>query len=130
MKVRKNAEQLFLTGICMFHPKFALVVVEGSFLSIKKYKRLMLQRIDWTEETTVVRTAGGEDEAGQPIEEEAEPISLVDNSCDMVWEGEHRERLFRSFRSKHTPTDHLAREALGPKCEGVFDSARKFEEAI
>lgn len=120
-KVRKNADQLFLTGLCMFHPKFALVLVEGSSQAIKNFKRLMMHRIDWTEETTLIKT-GQEDDAGDAVEEE--PVSLADNSCDLVWEGEHRERLFRGFRAKNTPTDHLAREALG-KVEGVFDSARK-----
>lgn len=48
-KVRKNAQQHGLTGLCIFHPEFALVVVEGPSKGIKAYKRLMTVRIDWTD---------------------------------------------------------------------------------
>ncbi len=48
-KVRKNAEQLNLSGVCIFHPGFNVIYVEGAPKFIKNYKRLMLHRIAWTE---------------------------------------------------------------------------------
>jgi len=48
-KVRKNAEQLHLSGVCIFHPGFNVIYVEGAAKFIKNYKRLMLHRIAWTE---------------------------------------------------------------------------------
>lgn len=57
-KVRKNAEQLNLTGVCIFNPQFNVIYVEGAPKFIKNYKRLMLHRIAWTEPA---RPRGGED---------------------------------------------------------------------
>lgn len=48
-KVSKNAEQNALTGVCIMNPRFNLVVVEGGAHSINNYRKLMLNRIDWTE---------------------------------------------------------------------------------
>jgi hypothetical protein len=57
-KVRKNAEQLNLTGVCIFHPSFNMVYVEGASKFIRNYKRLMLHRIAWTE---AARARGAEE---------------------------------------------------------------------
>lgn len=129
-KVRKNAEQLYLTGVCLYTPRFALVVVEGAAKHIKQYKKLMLSRIDWTEDVVPYAVADADPDAppasgagqdGQP----EEPVNMAENECVMVWEGEHRDRLFNHFRPKSCPTDHLAREFLGPKAEGLYDLGRR-----
>ncbi len=39
-KISINAEQLALTGVCVVHPKFNLLVVEGGEYSINKYKKV------------------------------------------------------------------------------------------
>lgn len=134
-KVRKNAEQHGLTGVTIFNPKFALVVVEGGAKGIKAYKHLMLNRIDWTEEprTRVEGTpgipAGDEGGAGASTEAEGEPQSLADNTCEMIWEGEARDRAFKTFRPKNCPTDAIARDFLGTRMEGFWDVAKKWGEA-
>lgn len=56
-KVRKNAEQLNLTGVCIFNPQFNVIYVEGAAKFIKNYKRLLMHRIAWTESA---RPRGGE----------------------------------------------------------------------
>lgn len=54
-KLDKNAQQLYLTGICIYANKAhtnglpSLLLVEGGPLAIKKYKTLMLRRIKWFE---------------------------------------------------------------------------------
>ncbi|KAF8639281.1 hypothetical protein AX16_010353 [Volvariella volvacea WC 439] len=60
-KVRRNAEQLALTGVCIFNPQFNMVYVEGAAKFIKNYKRLMLHRIAWTEAARP-RGGGGADD--------------------------------------------------------------------
>lgn len=72
-KVRKNAEQLNLTGVCIFNPQFNVIYVEGAAKFIKNYKRLMLHRIAWTEPA---RPRGGEDV------ELAEPNSDVEGNAN------------------------------------------------
>ena len=47
-KVRKNAEQLNLTGLVIFHPSFSMVYIEGAAKLMRQYRKLMLQRIHWT----------------------------------------------------------------------------------
>jgi U4/U6 small nuclear ribonucleoprotein PRP3 len=46
-KVDINAAELHLTGCVVHTGHMSLVVVEGGTKALKKYKKLMLQRIDW-----------------------------------------------------------------------------------
>lgn len=153
-KIRRNAEQLGLNGLLLFHADFAMVYVEGSANAIKKYKRLMLSRIDWTEEARpkpLVGTSGGgegmdvdpvligggagdsdaEDAGGnanrsswEPMQ--AHPETMADNRCELVWEGEVQEKHFRSFRYRNIEADREAREMLGKAREGLWDLAKRW----
>ncbi|KAH7911164.1 pre-mRNA processing factor 3-domain-containing protein [Hygrophoropsis aurantiaca] len=138
-KVRKNAEQLNLTGICIFNPSFSMVYVEGAVKFIRNYKRLMLHRMAWTE---AARPRGGEDvelqdaedaegEASsvKPVSEvgEADAASLENNACYLVWEGQLRDRAFSNFKPKSCPTDGAAKEALGSKLSGYWDQAKNWK---
>jgi U4/U6 small nuclear ribonucleoprotein PRP3 len=142
-KVRKNAEQLNLTGVCLFNPAFTLVYVEGAARFIRKYKHLMLSRIAWTEaarargaeDVEIDEGEGAKESSGKPQDtaegenEEDAPQSLEDNRCDLVWEGQLRDRSFGNFKPKACPTDHLAKETLGPKLHGYWDMAKNFKPA-
>jgi U4/U6 small nuclear ribonucleoprotein PRP3 len=136
VKVRMNADQLGLTGVTIFNPKFALVFVEGGFKGIKKFKHLMLDRMDWTEEpSSAVTVREPSVDVIDPNEPTPPPSagpapSMAENRCDLVWEGEQRERYFRDFRPKSTPTDQLAKDFLGNKLEGIWDVARKSTDEI
>ncbi|EAU81408.2 small nuclear ribonucleoprotein hPrp3 [Coprinopsis cinerea okayama7 len=147
-KVRKNAEQLNLTGICIFNPQFNLVYVEGAAKFMKNYKRLMLHRIAWTEPA---RPRGGEeveledpnsdvenDEegAGSSSKGKARAMSagaddaaklLEDNKCWLVWEGVLRDRAFSGFKARSCPTDRDAKELLGEKLRGYWDLAKNWK---
>ncbi|KIJ63110.1 hypothetical protein HYDPIDRAFT_113672 [Hydnomerulius pinastri MD-312] len=144
-KVRKNAEQMNLTGLCIFNPGFSMVYVEGAQKFIRQYKRLMLNRIAWTE---AARPRGGEDveidgsdeEEGEgngkgkaradgsaEAEGEGSVVSLEANACFLVWEGELRDRAFSSFKPRSCPTDGAAKEALGQKLAGYWDQAKNWK---
>lgn len=145
-KVRKNAEQLSLTGVTIFNPQFAMVYVEGSSKSIKNYKRLLMHRIAWTEaarprgaEDVVLEdpNSDGEGESSAPSKARAKSesgevngengtTSLEDNRCFLVWEGQLRDRAFSDFRGKPCPTDRDAREVLGEKLKGYWDQAKNW----
>ncbi|KAM0748746.1 PRP3-domain-containing protein, partial [Meredithblackwellia eburnea MCA 4105] len=135
-KVKKNAEQLRLTGVLIFNPKFCFVLVEGGAKSIKLYKRLMLHRIDWTEEALPREGEDREDDPeastsgvgdGNPaMEGLEEPESLADNSCELVWEGAHREKMFNYFKLHNCPAESNAKEVLGAKLEGLWDTAKTY----
>ncbi|KAI0330081.1 PRP3-domain-containing protein [Cubamyces sp. BRFM 1775] len=140
-KVRKNAEQMNLTGVCIFNPSFSMVYVEGASKFIRQYKRLMLHRIAWTEPA---RERGGEDvelegdEEGEgggkgkgkaPASEPGEhgQLSLEDNHCWLIWEGQLRDRAYNNFKPKSCPTDAAAKEVLGEKLAGYWDQAKNWK---
>jgi U4/U6 small nuclear ribonucleoprotein PRP3 len=116
-KVSKNAEQRSLTGLCVMHPKLNLVVVEGGAHSINAYKKLMLNRIDWTENAgpgpvqegnreALASWLAAEDERG-----ELKDLSL--NTCSLIWEGQEKAPAFRKWLGARVcETDAAAKEAL------------------
>lgn len=114
-KININADQMALTGICVMHPRFNLVIVEGGEHSIKKYRKLMMQRIDWTENSPTRRKEGKAEELQDWLKAEDEKGELKDlklNKCVLVFEGETKSRAFRAFKNKPCETDSAAREAL------------------
>ncbi|KAL9606617.1 MAG: hypothetical protein Q9179_000203 [Wetmoreana sp. 5 TL-2023] len=129
-KVDKNAKDHNLTGITIIHPKFNLVIVEGGAHSIAAYRKLMMQRIDWTENThpnKKVREGNTEAQASwlQAEDEQGRLKDLSWNRCRIVFEGEEKARGFRKWGSKVCATDGLAREALGRgKMENMWALAK------
>ncbi|KAI0646115.1 PRP3-domain-containing protein [Trametes meyenii] len=141
-KVRKNAEQMNLSGVCIFHPSFSMVYVEGAAKFIRQYKKLMLRRIAWTEPA---RERGGEDVEIEGDEEgdaskgkgkaaasgsgegEDGQVSLEDNHCWLIWEGQLRDRAYNNFKPKSCPTDSAAKEVLGEKLAGYWDQAKNWK---
>ncbi|KAI4121403.1 MAG: hypothetical protein LQ338_006384 [Usnochroma carphineum] len=116
-KVDKNAKDYNLTGLTILHPKLSLVVVEGGAHSIAAYRKLMMQRIDWTENThpnAAVREGNKEAEAAwlQAEDEKGVLKDLGGNKCQVIWEGEEKQRGFRKWGSKVCGTDAEARDAL------------------
>jgi U4/U6 small nuclear ribonucleoprotein PRP3 len=141
--VRKNAEQLNLTGVCIFNPSFSMVYVEGASKFVRKYRRLMLERIAWTEaarprgaeEVELDNGDSGEEDEGDvkgkrkavTQDESGEAVSLEDNKCFVVWEGQLRDRAFNSFKPRSCPTDSSAKELLGARLSGYWDQAKNWK---
>lgn len=140
--MRKNAEQLNLTGVCIFNPTFSMVYVEGAHKFIRNYKRLMTTRIAWTEaarprgaEDVEIDNGGSDDEEGEgkgkakavTQDEAGEAVSLEDNKCYLIWEGQLRDRAFNSFKPRSCPTDSSAKELLGAKLAGYWDQAKNWK---
>ena len=141
-KVRKNAEQMNLTGVLIQNPAYSMVFIEGAAKFVRNYKRLMLHRIAWTE---AARERGGEDveiDEGEEGEDasadkgkaravtpatEGERVSLEDNKCWLIWEGQLRDRAFNNFKPKSCPTDAAAKEVLGQRMAGYWDQAKNWK---
>jgi U4/U6 small nuclear ribonucleoprotein PRP3 len=131
-KISKNAEQNALTGICILHPKFCLVVVEGGKHSMDSYKKLMLNRIDWTENSAPNSMREGNKEAMtawlRAENEKGGLKNLALNKCTLVWEGEEKTRAFRKWGSKICETDAIAKDALGrAKMESFWTLAKSMD---
>ncbi|KAF5984544.1 hypothetical protein FCOIX_2574 [Fusarium coicis] len=129
-KIGMNAEQLALTGICIMHPKFNLVIVEGGEWSIKKYKKLMLNRIDWAENSPSRDRDGKQGATRDWLLAEKDNGELKDmsmNECKLVFEGEEKARAFRKWGSKVCETDSEARDALArTKMDNFWQLAKGF----
>lgn len=134
-KISKNAEQMALTGICIMHPKFNLLIVEGGRHSIKDYKKLMLNRIDWTENAGPNAVREGNKEAlAKWLEAEDEKTGelkdLSLNTCTLVFEGEERQRAFRKWLGARVcETESAAKEALTrAKMENFWTLAKSIKQ--
>ena len=136
-KIAKNAEQNALTGICIQSPKFALVIVEGALHSVQFYDKLMLSRIDWTENNPSLPEAMREGNKKakedlhptpsflQPEDEEGHLKNLGDNKCTLVWKGEEKQRGFRKWGSRVCETEKDAVDALSrAKMESMWTLAK------
>lgn len=126
-KVQKNAEQLALTGVCVMHPKFNLVIVEGGQWSINKYKKLMCNRIDWTENVPSRDQQKQSQQRDWLMAEDGKGTlkDMTSNYCKLVFEGEVKTRVFKRWTSKVAETDAEARDILTrSKMENFWSTAR------
>jgi U4/U6 small nuclear ribonucleoprotein PRP3 len=129
-KIDKNAKQLALTGICIMHPKFNLVIVEGGEHSINRYRKLMTNRIDWTENAPSRQVDGQSVVVRSWLQAEDEKGNLKDmssNELKLVFEGQEKVRAFKRWGTKVCETDAEAREMLARhKLENFWSLAKGF----
>ncbi|KAI1825137.1 putative U4/U6 small nuclear ribonucleoprotein [Xylaria intraflava] len=127
-KVSKNAEQHNLKGLVIMHPKQNLVIVEGGEHSIRQYKKLMLNRIDWTENAPPRDRGAQNDSLRDWLRAEDEKGDLKDlalNKCQLLFEGEVKSLAFHAFKSRICETDAEARQALSrAKLESFWNMAK------
>jgi U4/U6 small nuclear ribonucleoprotein PRP3 len=134
-KIGVNAEQNALTGVCIMHPKMNLVIVEGGAHSIRLYKKLMMNRIDWTENASPNSVREGNREAlAKWLEAEDEKGELKDlslNSCQLVFEGEEKHRGFRKWLGARVcESDAQAKDILSrAKMESFWNLAKSIKKA-
>lgn len=133
-KISKNAEQNALTGICIIHPKLNLVIVEGGKHSIKNYRKLMLNRIDWTENPGP--GAPNEKSEGEPLwlsteDDKGELRDFSHNTCTLLWEGQAKNRAFRRWLGARVcESDSAAKETLTrSKMENFWTLAKSAKPA-
>ncbi|PYH48337.1 U4/U6-U5 snRNP complex subunit PRP3 [Aspergillus saccharolyticus JOP 1030-1] len=135
-KISKNAEQNALTGVCVMHPRFNLVIVEGGAHSINNYRKLMINRIDWTENAGpgAVREGNREAQASWLAAEDEQTGELKDlshNSCELLWEGQVKARAFRKWLgARICETDSQAKDVLArAKLENFWALAKSAKQS-
>ncbi|RCK55502.1 U4/U5/U6 small nuclear ribonucleoprotein prp3 [Candida viswanathii] len=94
-KLDIGAKEENLFGICLKNPRFNLIIVEGGEKAIGQYKKLMTNRIKWTQE---------------PLQGVAEDLSQ--NKCEVVWEGSIPELHFQKWSIMHSRNDDEAINVL------------------
>uniref|UniRef100_A0A060T410 ARAD1C00748p n=1 Tax=Blastobotrys adeninivorans TaxID=409370 RepID=A0A060T410_BLAAD len=100
--VNYNAMKFMFTGITIINPKFCLVIVEGGFLQVKKYSKMLMNRVQWT----VPAPPRTEEEEAQPKPD------LSSNKCTMVWLGELKTPNFKKWTVHTTETEQDAKDLL------------------
>lgn len=111
-KVSINAKQLSMTGTMVVFQSCNVVVVEGGAKAIRKYKKLMLRRINWKEATE-------KKEKDEDKIEKQSSISLQTSNdeteknlqpCALVWEGAISCGNFEEFSQNSFHTERLCRK--------------------
>ncbi|CAK9045436.1 unnamed protein product [Durusdinium trenchii] len=107
-KIDMNAQQFHLTGCCIACPGVAnMVVVEGGPRAVKRYKKLMIRRIKWTEEQA-------DDDDDDEDQDEVTAPKLQD-FCVLIWEGVVKQRSFKNWKVTHVRTEPEARKLLNDR---------------
>lgn len=127
-KIGKNAEQMSGTGLCLSSPAFSLVFFESGEHSVKAYKKLMLNRIDWTENSIpAVREGNQKARAAwlESLDAEGNLKDLSSNKITLLFEGQQKDRAFRKWGSKSVETDKEAMDVLArAKMENFWTQAK------
>ncbi|WVZ71383.1 hypothetical protein U9M48_019975 [Paspalum notatum var. saurae] len=114
-KVDVNAQENRLTGAAVITDTISVVVVEGGKKSIKRYNKLMLNRIDWA-------SAVGDDDAD---EESDKPV----NSCVLVWQGTVAKPTFHRFTVHNCRSEAAAKKVfIDASVSHYWDLAVNFSE--
>jgi U4/U6 small nuclear ribonucleoprotein PRP3 len=94
----------------------SVVVVEGGKKSIKRYNKLMLNRIDWA--TAVGGDEDAEVEGDKPV-----------NSCVLVWQGSVAKPTFHRFTVHNCRSEAAAKKVfVDAKVPHYWDLAVNFSE--
>lgn len=112
-KIDVNARQLEMTGALVLFRDCNVVVVEGGVKAQRKYKKLLLRRIDWSATVDTDSAKEGKKEgdayekAGKEKEEHVDGTQKV--SCVLVWEGAVQNPSFPPFRTINLPNESACR---------------------
>lgn len=66
-------------------PHFTMVIVEGGPKALRRYKKLLLQRIKWNKNPDQESEDGGDEDDEEKPEVKPDP-DAKENRCDLVWE--------------------------------------------
>lgn len=112
-----NANQSNFTGMVIFNSKFTLVIVEGAHLQIKKFTKLLLNRMKWAEAS---------------IPKDGTPkADLTGNQCRLVWHGEIKKNHFQRWTLKDAETEQDAKDMLARHdVQSFWIEARSLDNAV
>ncbi|KAK7405997.1 hypothetical protein VNO78_07610 [Psophocarpus tetragonolobus] len=99
-RVDVNAQENRLTGCAVICDGISIVVVEGGIKSIKRYGKLMLRRINWSEVSK------------EKEENEDSDDDKPANKCVLVWQGSVAKPSFNRFSVHDCITEAAARKVF------------------
>lgn len=102
-KLDKNAQQNHITGCVLVHQSMNLIVMEGGPKAQKRMKRLLLTRINWSQDVIG---------SSKTRPTTAVDVDAVYNKCLLVWEGTSGYRIFKNWEFKNVESEAVARDFL------------------
>ncbi|CAJ2660662.1 unnamed protein product [Trifolium pratense] len=99
-KVERNAQYNHLTGCAVICDGVSVIVVEGNSKTIKRYGKLMLRRINWS------------DVSKEKEETEDSDDDKPANKCVLVWQGNVAKQNFNRFSVHDCITEAAARKVF------------------
>ncbi|TNV80669.1 hypothetical protein FGO68_gene10507 [Halteria grandinella] len=141
-KIDMNATQFHMGGFCLIADQTMapdlpnLVIVEGGPRAIKRFKRLMLRRIDWNSKSKSKKVEGeeGNEEVKEepPVDDQEEDEDKIKNSkdrkCFLIWEGVQKKKTFERWRIVDVRSENEAKRLLNDKgCEQFWNMAITFQ---
>jgi len=116
-KVDRAAQDGLLSGAVAIARDMTLVIVEGGAKALRKYKKVMLNRINWAENLEGENGANG--------------TSQKTNRCDLVWDGVIQKANFKHFVIENCPNDTAARRFLADHNVSHFwDMAKNYQNPL
>ena len=107
-RVDVNAQENRLTGCAVISDGISVVVVEGGSKSIKRYGKLMLRRINWSDVS--------KDEDENEDSDDDKPV----NRCVLVWQGSVAKASFNRFSVQECMTEAAARKIFADAGVGHY----------
>ncbi|KAF7811396.1 protein RDM16 isoform X1 [Senna tora] len=107
-RVDVNAQENRLTGCAVISDGISVVVVEGGSKSIKRYGKLMLRRINWSD-------VAKDDEENGDSDDDKPP-----NKCSLVWQGSVAKPNFNRFFVHECMTEAAARKIFADAGVGHY----------
>jgi len=122
IKIDLNFHENHLSGCIVFYHLMNLVVVEGGPKALRRFKKLMLKRIDWNASVQKSHEPAGTDSTPSP-----NPPQKKENKCSLIWEGIVSKPHFKNFKLEQCPTENSARNFLrAHSVEHYWDLAKNF----
>jgi len=110
-KIDMNAQQFHLTGCCITCPGVAnIVIIEGGPRAVKRYRKLMMRRIKWSEDQTK-----DDDDGDDSDDDENVTAPKLHDHCVLIWEGVVKQRNFKNWKVTHARSEMEARKTLGDR---------------
>eukprot|EP00450_Noctiluca_scintillans_P020534 CAMPEP_0194527786 /NCGR_PEP_ID=MMETSP0253-20130528/63994_1 /TAXON_ID=2966 /ORGANISM="Noctiluca scintillans" /LENGTH=569 /DNA_ID=CAMNT_0039372767 /DNA_START=47 /DNA_END=1756 /DNA_ORIENTATION=- len=124
-KIDMNAQQFHLTGCCITCPGVAnIVVIEGGPRAVKRYRKLMMRRIKWTEDHK------DDDDGADSDDSEGVTAPKLQDHCVLIWEGMVKQRNFKAWKVTHSRSEAEARKTLADRgAEHYWEMLARYRDA-
>ncbi|KAK6064820.1 u4 u6 small nuclear ribonucleoprotein prp3 [Seiridium cupressi] len=126
-KLSKNAEQLGCTGALILCPKFCLCICEAGPFGARKYRKLVEDRIDFTQNAPDKHKETSHElkEWLKATDAEGNLKDMSSNEARLVFAGEVKAQAFSKFSSRVCETEQDARSFLARvKMENFWNLAK------